>query len=167
MKGKDIINKGGLFLENKEFIPLVVELVEQGHEVTIPLRGNSMRPFLSDYNDKAILVSLSRPLRIGDVVLADMQEGRYVLHRIIKMNGEMIQMQGDGNLHPDKVVSQCDIKAMAKGFIRNGSDRIDYADGFLFRCYSFLWMRMIPLRRWLLAGFRRWDELRGNPWYVR
>lgn len=167
MNGKDRNNNASLFLENKEFIPLVVELVEEGHEVTIPLRGNSMRPFLSDYTDKAILVKPSRPLRIGDVVLADMQGGRYVLHRIIRMDGDMIQMQGDGNLLPDAIVRPCDVKAIAKGFIRNGKDRTDYAEDFLFRCYSFLWMRMLPLRRWLLAGFRRWDKLRGRPWYVQ
>lgn len=38
---------------NLELIPEVISLLEEGHTVTLPLRGYSMRPFLEDNRDKA------------------------------------------------------------------------------------------------------------------
>ena len=75
-------------LSNAEFLPHVIELANAGHEVTIPLRGYSMRPFLEDGRDKAILIKINRKLHIGDVVLAEIRAGSYALHRITWMTGE-------------------------------------------------------------------------------
>ena len=152
---KEIDRNGTLFLENKEFLPLVIELTDKGHEVTLPVRGNSMRPFLSNTKDKAVLVKPSECLRIGDVVLAEVSYGHYVLHRIIRIDGDLIQMQGDGNLYPDPVIPSVNVKAIAKGFIRNGRNRIDYVDGLYFKTYSIVWMGLRPVRRWILAFFRK------------
>ena len=40
---------------NADFLPEVVKLVDEGHTCTIQLRGFSMRPFLEDNRDKALL----------------------------------------------------------------------------------------------------------------
>ena len=45
--------------QNAQFLPEVVKLLNEGHTVTINLRGVSMRPFLEDGRDKAVLI---RPL---------------------------------------------------------------------------------------------------------
>ena len=64
--------------------------------VTITVRGYSMRPFLEDRRDKVILIPPRAP-RIGEVVLAEVDDKRYALHRVIKKEGETYTMQGDGN----------------------------------------------------------------------
>ena len=44
------------FMDNARFLPEVIALANEGHDVTIPLRGFSMRPFLEDGRDLAILI---------------------------------------------------------------------------------------------------------------
>ena len=40
---------------NEVIIPEIAKLLDEGHSVTLKLRGMSMRPFLEDGRDKAIL----------------------------------------------------------------------------------------------------------------
>lgn len=40
---------------NDKFLPEVVRLLDEGHTVTLRLRGYSMRPFLENNRDKALL----------------------------------------------------------------------------------------------------------------
>ena len=40
---------------NEVIIPEIAKLLDEGHSVTLKLRGVSMRPFLEDGRDKAIL----------------------------------------------------------------------------------------------------------------
>lgn len=43
---------------NAKLLPEIIRLLEEGHSVTLQLRGYSMRPFLEDNRDKALLLSL-------------------------------------------------------------------------------------------------------------
>ena len=58
-------------LSNEILIPKIADDIRQGYTVTLPLRGFSMRPYLEDGRDKALLVPVTSELRIGDVVLAE------------------------------------------------------------------------------------------------
>ena len=146
-------------LANAEFLPHVVELVNKGHTVTLPLRGHSMRPFLQDGRDKALLTAPT-DVKIGDAVLAEIQPGHYVLHRIIEMIERQVTLRGDGNLN----VEYCelnDIRAKAIGFYRKGRSKADSTNGLKWRLYSTLWTRLYPWRRYLLFALhphipRRW-----------
>ena len=82
---------------NAEFLPKVVELLNEGHTVTLRLRGVSMRPFLEDNRDKALLTKPVSP-KIGDPVLAEIWKGHFVLHRIVNIEGDNVTLLGDGNL---------------------------------------------------------------------
>ena len=68
---------------NDVIIPEIARLLDEGHSVTLTLRGVSMRPFLEDGRDKTILTKPSKPVRVGDVVLAEVSSRRYALHRIV------------------------------------------------------------------------------------
>lgn len=143
------------YMNNAEFLPHVIALANEGHDVTIPLRGFSMRPFLEDGRDLAILCKIDRPLKVGDIVLAELSPGRYALHRIYRLNKTHVQMLGDGNLSPDPVIRHEDVKVFVKAFLRKGSKKPDYVDGKKFQRYSKIWMKLTPVRRWLLAIWRR------------
>lgn len=140
---------------NAEFIPEVVKLLEEGHTVTLQLRGYSMRPFLEDNRDKALLVKARNPQR-GMPVLAEVRPRHYVLHRIISIKGDEVVLRGDGNIG----VERCrlsDIKAEAIGFYRKGRGRIDKTNGWKWYLYSLVWAGFTPLfiRRLILAVWRR------------
>lgn len=114
-----------------------------------------MRPFLEDNRDKAILKKADpESLKVGDAVLAKVKNRVYVLHRIIKIEGEAITLQGDGNLF----VEHCHINevyGIALGFYRKNHPYLDKTTGLKWKAYSFIWMKLRPLRRYLLAIHRR------------
>lgn len=149
-----------IYLSNQILLPEIIRLLDEGHTVTLRLRGCSMRPFLEDNRDKALLRKTSNP-RIGDPVLAEIAPGKYVLHRIITIEGDTVTLLGDGNIRPEHC-SIKNVKAQVVGFYRKGSDRLDRTDDRKWRIYSYWWMRLLPVRRYLLAAYRRiWIPLFG------
>ena len=82
---------------NAQLLPEIIKLLNEGHTVTLQLRGFSMRPFLEDKRDKALLAK-REIYNIGEPVLAEISPRHYVLHRIIKIEGEDVTLKGDGNL---------------------------------------------------------------------
>ena len=137
-------------MPNDEFLPFVIEELQkvEGKTVTLPLRGRSMRPFLEDGRDKALLMAV-KEVKVGDAVLAEIYKGHFVLHRIIAINGEQVTLRGDGNLNDEHCRLQ-DVRAKAIGFYRKGRTRLDSTDGKKWRVYSWIWMHLYPIRRYLL-----------------
>ena len=75
--------------ENAVFLPEIVKMLNEGHTVTLTLKGYSMRPFLEDGRDKALFVKPST-VAVGDPVLAEIAPQHYVLHRIIRMEAKTL-----------------------------------------------------------------------------
>lgn len=135
-------------MANAQLLPEVIRMIDEGHSVTLPLKGYSMRPFLEDGRDKAILKAISKP-RKGDAVLAEIEPKHFVLHRIVAIDGDNVTLRGDGNIG----IERCrvsDIKAIATGFYRKGRQQPDRTDGRKWRAYSWIWTRLYPIRRYLL-----------------
>ena len=126
----------------------VVEQLQAGHTVTLPLRGRSMRPFLEDGRDKALLKAIDHP-QVNDAVLAEITKGHFVLHRIIKIDGQQVTLRGDGNLNVEHCMLD-DIRAKAIGFYRKGRNKLDSTESRKWRIYSWWWTRLYPIRRYLL-----------------
>lgn len=140
-------------ISNDILIPEVARNVAEGHTVTLPLKGNSMRPFLEDGRDKALLTMVG-DIQVGDPVIAQTTDGRYVLHRIIRIDGDEITLRGDGNLGIEHCLRE-NVLCSVLGFYRKGRKTLDRCDGRKWRTYSWLWMRLYPIRRYLLAAYRR------------
>ncbi|MFR2733042.1 S24/S26 family peptidase [Hoylesella buccalis] len=149
-----------LQIENGKFLPEVIKLLEEGHTVTLQLRGFSMRPFLEDNRDKALLAK-AKDIQVGDAVLAETAPKHYVLHRIIKIQGETVTLRGDGNLGTEECHVN-DIHGYVIGFYRKGRTKLDKTNGIKWRTYSHIWIALYPIRRYLLAAYRRiWIPLFG------
>ena len=78
-------------------LPSALEFLEEGTPVILPVKGNSMLPFIIGGRDN-VLISRQPSVREGDVVLAHTTAGSYVIHRIIGMGDGHITLKGDGNL---------------------------------------------------------------------
>lgn len=145
---------------NAMLLPEIVRLLNEGHTVTLRLRGFSMRPFLEDSRDKALMTKTVNP-KTGDPVLAEIAPGRFVLHRIIRIENDDVTLRGDGNMLTEHCHLE-DIKASVIGFYRKGSDKLDRIDSWKWKTYSWIWTRLFPIRRYLLAVYRRiWIPLFG------
>lgn len=141
--------------DNNILIPEVVRLLNEGHTVTMTVKGRSMRPFIENGRDK-VLLTLPDDIKVGDVVLAKTEEKGYVIHRLTKLDeasGQCV-LRGDGNLdlehcHTDEIL------AKVVEFIRKKQQKRYSVKGRTWRIYSWWWMRLLPIRRYLLGLHRR------------
>lgn len=140
-------------IQNKFFMPEIIRLLNEGHSVTIRLKGFSMRPFLEDCRDKALLRKSNNP-KINDVALAELNGNKYVLHRIINIQGENVTLRGDGNILTESCTLD-DIKGIAVGFYRKGREKIEPTNSLKWHIYSFIWTKLFPIRRYLLFIYKK------------
>lgn len=147
-------------IPNALLFPEISRMLDERHTVTLRLRGFSMRPFLEDQRDEVMLAK-PRTVRKGDVVLAETSPGHYVLHRIVHLDGMQVLLRGDGNMGTEQCQRE-NLKGIAVGFYRKGRKTIDRTDGWKWKVYSHVWCSLFPLRRYLLAAYRRlWIPLFG------
>lgn len=145
-------NIKGVAIANRQLIPQIVAMLNEGHTVTLKLYGYSMRPFLEDGRDKALLRQATA-IATGDVALAEILPGKYALHRIIDIEGDNITLRGDGNLNVERCKRK-DVYGVAEGFYRKGRETLDSVHGSKWRIYSWIWTRLFPIRRYLLFIYR-------------
>ena len=131
---------------NAVLLGQVKEAIREGHTATINVKGYSMRPFLEHCRDKVRLASFT-DLKVGDAVLAEFSPDKYVLHRIIEIDGDVVVMMGDGNLRHKE-----DIVGIGTHYIRRGKT-IPASDPRLQRRVR-MWHKLLPVRRYLLYIYR-------------
>ena len=141
-------------VNNHLFMQEITRAFRDGKKsVTFVVRGYSMRPFLEDGRDKVILTPPREP-KVGDVVLAEVREQTYALHRVIKIDNGTYTMRGDGNpLRMTEQFTYGNIIGLADGFIRKG--KTVSTGSRKWRWYSATWNALKPFRRILLAIYRR------------
>ena len=88
-------------LPNEIFIPEIARLVAEGKQVRFTPTGVSMRPFIEGGSDNVTLVRPEQ-LQVGDIVLAELPDERYVLHRIYAIHDGHITLMGDGNIRGEE-----------------------------------------------------------------
>ncbi len=142
-----------LTIANERLFPFVVALLDEGHTVTLRLKGNSMRPFLENERDDALL-RRATDVVVGEPVLAELSPGRFVLHRVVRVEGDDVTLLGDGNL-TEEHCKRSDVRAQVVGFYRKGSTSLTTIDSRKWRFYSYVWTHLRPIRRYLLAIYRR------------
>ena len=121
--------------------------------VTLPVNGHSMLPFIVGWRD---CVTLQKPaqVKVGDVVLAWVEGRRYVLHRIIRIDGECVTLMGDGTLNVTETCTLSDVKALATHVVDFKGRTCDLY-GKRQRWAAKVWWYVRPVRRYLLAIYRR------------
>ncbi|HEY9543178.1 S24/S26 family peptidase [Prevotella sp.] len=139
-------------IPNAILFPEIAKLLEQGHSVSLRLLGGSMRPFLEDKRDIAVL-KLSENYHVGDIVLAQITLTHFVLHRIIAIAQDDITLRGDGNYGCEYCKIK-DIKGIALGFYRKGRTTFESVESRKWKFYAWLWPALFPIRRYLLFAYR-------------
>ena len=152
---REYIKKGKMqksVLPNNVLLAEVDRLIKDGEQVVIMTKGVSMLPFIRGGEDSAVL-AMPGELRIGDIALAKAND-HYVLHRIIDIDGDRIVLMGDGNVKGVERCRRADVVAVALSIIRKDGTTID-CNGRSHRTMAGIWRWMLPVRRWLLAIYRR------------
>ena len=81
---------------------LIRETLALGRPLWLDATGDSMYPAVRDGN-RVLLAPRRRPPRTGDIVLARFGQ-RLVLHRVTRLSGDQIVLQGDASEQPDPAV---------------------------------------------------------------
>lgn len=139
-------------IPNEILLPEVARLLSEGISVTLQVKGTSMLPFIVGDRD-SVLLAKAKIFRRGDIVLAKISDDRYVLHRIITINDLGAVLRGDGNLTVTEHCLVVNICGKAVKIIRNG--RYIKTDSFWEKLKVFSWEVLRPMRRYLLAVYRR------------
>ena len=124
----------------------VAAVLQEGREAVILPTGKSMLPFIREGVDRVVLRKKDS-FEIGDIVLAHFG-GRYILHRIVALDGDAVTLMGDGNLKGQEKGRTDEIVGTVSAIVRPDGRRRVPGKGRL-------WRALKPVRRYLLAIYRR------------
>lgn len=136
-------------LDTNAFLDTVCELLRQGQQhVAIPVTGGSMVPFLHS-GDMAYLDLPDGPLKKGDIVLYTRQSGRYILHRIKKVNKDgSFVMVGDAQQDLELIPRRDMIHARVTSARHCG--KLIYPGQPRWWFYQHIWLMLVPYRHRLM-----------------
>ena len=137
---------------DEQILSEAIRLVGEGVQVTLPVNGRSMYPFIIGGRESVVLVK-PQSLRVGHVVLAQVEGGRHVVHRIVGIDGDRITLMGDGNLQGREHCTVEGVKALAVQVVgETGKKRPLYSP--CGKLCAKIWYMARPVRRYLLKIFR-------------
>lgn len=140
-----------LIIANDILVHEVSRLVAEGSEVTFVPKGNSMLPFIRGGVDSVVLVKAD-DIGVMDIVLAR-ANSTFVIHRIIAMDGDEVVLMGDGNIAGVERCHREDVLAKVAVIVKDGRRRD--CTGWAHWIKARIWKFFLPLRRYLLAIYRR------------
>lgn len=140
-------------MTDEAIIQEAIKLVNEGLSVTFPVRGRSMLPFIIGGRESVILEHPSS-LKVGDVVLAWVEGSRYVVHRVISIQGNRLTLMGDGNIAGTERCLKDDVKALATHVV-NAKGQRHPLDSPWRKRWARLWFALRPVRRYLLYIYRK------------
>lgn len=148
-------------VDTGEYISSLLELINEGHEVSLPVVGSSMTPFLGDGRDRVFLQEPEGELKKGDVVLYRRDNGDYVLHRICRVRrsnyndnnstAELYDIVGDAQTRIERGVRREQILAKVIRIERKGKLKTPGNIYWLF--FQYIWVNIIPMRHLILRVY--------------
>ena len=143
-------------ISKEELFKGVSELIAQGELVTITIKGYSMNPFLFHTRDQITLGPWTdKDIRKGTVAFVRDIRGNILIHRIIKRKGNIIILEGDGNIGQKEKATLDGIAGIMHSVTRK--NRTYTSKSFVWRMYSWLWAILRPVRRYPLGLWRRFN----------
>jgi len=139
--------ESGLSIPQDLFFEGMRTILDEGKDVVMTPKGNSMLPFIQNGKDSVILTKPSRPVEVGDIILFKTGD-RYIMHRVISVEGGKLTMMGDGNVKGKETCGEGDVIGLVTEIhkengkvVRPGKAR--------------LWRLLRPFRRYILAFYKR------------
>ena len=132
----------------------ISKLISEGKTVSISSKGYSMNPFIMHMRDQITLGPWTdSQIKKGAVVLVKDVRGCFLIHRIIKREGNKITLLGDGNIGITETAHVKNIIGLMHAVIKKG--RTYSVKSLSWRLYSWFWKILTPVRRYPLAIWRR------------
>ena len=140
--------------DKKLMMQEIKTLISEGKTVSITAKGYSMNPFIRHMQDVITIGPWKDDdIKRGTPALVQTESGSFVFHRIIKRDGEIIILEGDGNVGLKEKATVNNVIGIMHGITRNG--RVYTSDSLLWKTYSFIWLLLGQLKRYPLAIWRK------------
>lgn len=133
----------------EEWIPPLLELLEETDCVPLVISGNSMAPFLVHHRDTVYLSRIRRALKKGDMILYRRDCGKYVLHRIYRAESGTYTLVGDAQTRLEQGIRPDQVLALVTAVRRKG--KLLQPGCFWWDFFQKVWIRLVPLRPRLVA----------------
>lgn len=125
-------------IPNEVFFAWVEQEIAEGRSVRFRLKGQSMFPLLRNERDEVVLYPCrEEELQPMDVVLFRYQ-GKHVLHRILRREGNCLYLRGDGSYVAKEMCATADVVGKVQEVIRPSGKMIP-VDAWQWRMASRLW----------------------------
>ena len=147
MSKKITIDKPDMFEE-------ISRLTAEGKTVSLTAKGYSMNPFIYHLRDQITLGPWEdKDIKKGVVALVKDTRENILIHRIVKREGNIITLEGDGNIGLQEKATIDNIAGIMHSITRKR--RTYSSKGLIWRLYSWLWLALKPYRRYPLMIWRR------------
>lgn len=138
-------------LPNEILLSSASDLLAEGHDVELMVKGLSMRPYLESDRDSVILRKRAN-VETGDIVLAEIAPGHYVLHRVWSVDDDTVTLMGDGNCAGREVCRREDVKGTVEFILKASGRRVIPGKGRVWRAF-------LPVRRYILFIHRIYRKI--------
>lgn len=145
----DNINTVEYFTRLDALMPVFRESLAAGQKVKFSPRGTSMLPMLREGIDSVVLSPLPEKLGKYDLPLYQRDDGKYILHRVIKAGDEYTCM-GDNQFVPESGLRHDQMIALVTAFTRGEREHSVNESGY--RLYCRFWYYSRPVRHFWRRG---------------
>ena len=137
-----------------EYMPVVIELINQGKEVPIVASGSSMTPFLVHQRDTIFVSKAPEILKRGDMVFYKRDTGQYVMHRIHHINKQNEYfITGDAHSEIEGPIRRDQIFGIVNKVYRKG--KTITSKNIVWKFFSKIWIRIVPVRHMLIKSYTK------------
>ena len=100
--------------ENSVSVERWIEMCKNGSTVPVKtyIDGNSMEPLIRKNKNSVTIIPAGKKIFAGNIVLFK-SGGKYILHRVIRVDGDTVNTCGDNCIFPDKPLKKNDICGIA------------------------------------------------------
>lgn len=130
-----------------ELAPIMKETLDENGEVSFVSSGVSMLPTIRDRKDTVTIVKPQGKLKKGDVPFYKRDNGQYILHRVIYVNGDTYVLRGDNQWINEYNIRQDQVIGVLKSIERNG--KVYSVDSKRYKAY----VALLPTIRWVYRIF--------------
>ena len=127
----------------------IKEILDTYGKYTGLTMGTSMKPLIHEQRDNIIVVKNKGRLKKYDVPVYVTRQGKYIMHRIVKVCDDHYVIVGD-NLIKKEYVTDDMICGVLVGFYKDGKKYIDCQNSKAYKLYSKIWVALLPVRPFIL-----------------
>ena len=136
------------------------EILQKEGQLIYSNVGDSMQPLIRQGRDLLVIEPPKGRLKKYDIPLYRRDNGKYVLHRILKVRPDDYVICGDNRWRCEYGITDRHILGVLTAIIRDGKE-VPITD---WRCrlYTHLWCDFFPLRAFLLRGLHVLKRMKKN-----